>query len=125
MSRKLNGFSSLPQYLDGQLTIYEVGQTNDSYSVDFLVGIGVKTRYRDLVIYNKTRLDFEQQQREVTHMLRIPVFEARKDKRYVVIIDSVQYSVYSANKVTDSQGFVETELTCVAMKEVFTMESDL
>jgi len=122
MTRRFATFSSLPIYPDGLLKVYEVIRSADAYGQDSLRDLSLPFPFRELAIYDKTRILFQQRDLEVTKKLMLPSTNLFDGKRCVVILGSDQHEVYNATTITNENGFRETELTCVKVQVAFPME---
>lgn len=122
MTRRYATSDSLPVYPDGILSVYEIKRTTESYSQDYLHNLNLPFYFRELAIYDKTRIQFQLRDLEVTKKLMIPQTNLFEGKRYVVVIGSDQHEVYNATTIVNQDGFRETELTCVRVQVPFAME---
>jgi hypothetical protein len=66
--------------------------------------------YRELAIFDRTRLVFEQAGMKVTMKVAIPRYPLISSDN-VVVINGDQFKVFNAAAVQTSDGFDETELT--------------
>lgn len=105
-----------PAYVDGQLTVYDVVQSTSVLNPDF-PDSAIKKRadlepiaYRELAIYDRTRLLFEQAGKHVSMKVAIPRCSLISSDN-VVVINGDQFKVFNAAIVQTSDGFEETELT--------------
>jgi len=113
-----------PTYLDGELTLYDIIDRADDENPDFPVKM-IKLRdidpipYRDLSVYDRTRLVFEQAGKTITHKLAIPTHWTGIDTDCVCMLSEVnkvgetdtnQYKVFNCAFVW-RDGYAETELT--------------
>lgn len=106
-----------PVYNDGCFTLYDIVDVASESSPDFpekkisardIGPIG----YRELAIYDRTRVTFEQANKEVTMKIAIPVWDGISSD-CVCVIDGVQHKVYNCARVISKQGYQETELTLI------------
>lgn len=104
-----------PEYVDGVFVLYDIVSEASEDSPDF----GEKRirrrpigpiPYRELSVYDRTRLYFEQMHREVQMKLAIPKWDGITSECAVEICGKL-YKVYSAVSVISKQGYQETELT--------------
>jgi hypothetical protein len=68
--------------------------------------------YRDIGVYDRTRVTFEQADKEVTMKIRIPKWDGIGSD-CVCMIGTAQHKVYNKTNVISAQGFPETELTLI------------
>lgn len=114
---KLNKQSVMPAYVDGCLTVCDIVDVRDEDSPDFPIRKIRKRKlspigFRELAIFDRTRVMFEQASIEVQRKVAIPQWDGISAK-CVVVIDGMQFKVYSAVGVISKQGFPETELTLI------------
>ena len=64
--------TSLPTYNDGKFRLFEIKQTKDTYSVEYLYDTGCDIWFEELSISDKLRFDTEERKKKITHKLRIP-----------------------------------------------------
>lgn len=105
-----------PAYVDGQITVYDIVQSTSILNPDFPES-SIKAReglgpiaYRELAIFDRTRLLFEQAGKKVTMKVAIPRCSLISSDN-VVVINGDQFKVFNAAAVQTSDGFDETELT--------------
>ena len=114
----------MPAYNDGCFALYDIVDVPDPDAPDFPVK-KIKAReigpvgYRELAIYDRTRLTFEQADTELTKKIAIPRWDGI-DSNCVCVINGIQHKVFNAAHVISKQGYIETELTLV--KPVVTYE---
>lgn len=107
---RLNKMAVLPEYTDGCFELYDI--------VDREGERKIKARdirpvwYRDIAVYDRTRITFEQADKEVTMKIRIPRWNGISSS-CVCVIDGVQHKVYNKADVLSNQGYMETELTLI------------
>lgn len=108
----------MPTYNDGCFTLYDIVSVPDENAPDFperkiqARNIG-PIGYRELAIYDRTRLTFEQADTELTKKVAIPQWDGITSD-CVCIINGVQHKVFNAAHVISIQGYPETELTLVS-----------
>ena len=106
-----------PQYNDGYIEIYDIVDKKDG---DFPAR-SIRKRsmkpiwFRQLAVYDHTRVTFEQSDKEVTRKVAIPMWYEGIGSDCVVMVNggSGQEKVFNAAFVTSKAGFRETELTLV------------
>ena len=107
---RLDRQAALPEYTDGCFFLYDI--------VDDEEGRKIRARdvsriwYRDIGVYDRTRVTFEQADKEVTMKIRIPVWDGISSN-CVCMIGGTQHKVYNKANVLSSQGYPETELTLI------------
>lgn len=107
---RLNKMATLPEYTDGCFELYDIVDRDGERKI--------KARnmrpvwYRDIAVYDRTRITFEQADKEVTMKIRIPKWNGISSD-CVCVIDGRQHKVYNKADVLSSQGYTETELTLV------------
>lgn len=107
---RLNKTAALPEYTDGCFELYDIVDDDGQRKI--------RKRnihpvwFRDIGVYDRTRLTFEQADKEVTMKIRIPKW-ARISSSCVCVIDGVQHKVYNKADVLSNQGYMETELTLI------------
>lgn len=107
---KLNRQAALPEYTDGCFDLYDIVDDENGRKIR-VRGIG-KIWYRDIGVYDRTRITFEQADKMVTLKIRIPVWNGI-DSNCVCMIGGEQHKVYNKANVLSSQGYPETELTLI------------
>ena len=107
---RLNKMATLPEYTDGCFKLYDI--------VDIDGERKIRERdirevwFRDIGVYDRTRITFEQADKEVTMKIRIPKWDGISSD-CVCVIDGSQHKVYNKADVISNQGYMETELTLV------------
>ena len=107
---RLDRQAALPEYTDGCFFLYDI--------VDDEEGRKIRARdisriwYRDIGVYDRTRVTFEQADKEITMKIRIPVWDGI-DSNCVCLIDDKQHKVFNCAHVISKQGYPETELTLI------------
>lgn len=118
-----------PAYNDGCFTLYDIVDVASVDAPDFpekkisLREIG-QIGFRELAIYDRTRLTFEQADEELTMKVAIPRWDGI-DSSCVCMIGGVQHKVFNCAHVISKQGYPETELTLVkpeAAYEIYAAE---
>ena len=114
---KLNKESIMPAYVDGCMTVYDLVDVREREAPDFPIrkiaarNISV-IGFRELAIFDRTRLEFEQASVQIQRKIAIPRWDAI-NTNCVVIINEVQYKVFNCAHVISKQGYPETELTLI------------
>lgn len=106
-----------PQYTDGYIEVYDI---LDKAQDDFPER-SIKKRsiapvwFRQMAVFDRTRITFEQSDMEVTRKIRLPQWWDGISSNCVVKVNggSGQEKVYNAAFVTSKAGFMETELTLI------------
>lgn len=106
-----------PTYNDGCFTLYDIVDAPDPDAPDFPIKKILAREispvgYRELAIYDRTRLTFEQVDTEITMKIAIPRWNGI-NSNCVCVIDDVQHKVYNCAHVISKQGYPETELTLI------------
>lgn len=107
----------VPTYNDGCFILYDLVDVADPASPDFPVRM-IQARdigpigYRELAIYDRTRLTFEQADTVLTKKIAIPRWEGISSS-CVCVIDGIQHKVFNCAQVISKQGYPETELTLI------------
>ena len=108
---------SVPVYLDGCIIPAEVKEIRDDDAPDFprrvITPGSMKIWYRAMAIYDRTRLNFQQQDKELTMKIRIPYWDGIHAGD-VVMVDGDQQSVFNASVAWTQDGVKETELTLIS-----------
>lgn len=106
-----------PQYTDGYIEVYDI---IDKAQGDFPERAIKKRRiekvwFRQMSLYDRTRITFEQSDMEVTRKIRLPQWWEGISSNCVVKVNggSGQEKVYNAAFVTSKAGIRETELTLI------------
>ena len=114
----ITGQQNTPIYTDGCMELYDIVSEADNSSPDFPVE-KIRKRdlapiwYRELAIYDRTRLTFEQADTELTKKIAIPRWDGISS-RCVCVIDGIQHKVFNCAQVISKQGSPETELTLIS-----------
>ena len=107
---RMNKMATLPEYTDGCFELYDI--------VDREGERKIKARdirpvwYRDIAVYDRTRITFEQADKEVTMKIRIPKWDGISSD-CVCMINGNQHKVFNKADVVSNQGYLETELTLI------------
>lgn len=118
----------MPTYNDGCFTLYDIVDIPDQEAPDFPVRM-ISARaigpigYREMAIYDRTRLTFQQTDTELTKKIAIPQWDGINSD-CVVIISGVQHKVYNCAHVISMQGYPETELTLVSPEVQYEVVSE-
>lgn len=107
---RLNKMATLPEYTDGCFELYDIVDSAGERKIRER-GIG-EVWFRDIAVYDRTRITFEQADKEVTMKIRIPKWDGISSD-CVCVINGVQHKVYNKADVLSSQGYMETELTLI------------
>ena len=107
----LNQMAEMPQYLDGAFDLYDLVDVAEDDSPDFpqraikrrMIGDKpVTVPYREVQIYDRTRVTFEQADKIVTAKIRIPRWKDISSG-CVCVIDGEQHKVYNKVDVISRQ----------------------
>lgn len=107
---RLNKMALLPEYTDGCFELYDIVDAEGERKIRARKMKPVW--FRDIGVYDRTRLTFEQADKEVTMKIRIPKWQGISSS-CVCVIDGVQHKVYNKADVLSNQGYMETELTLI------------
>ena len=108
---RLNKLTTLPEYTDGCFDLYDIVDADGERKIRER-GIG-PVCYRDIGVYDRTRITFEQADKEVTMKIRIPKWDGISSD-CVCVIDGQQHKVFNKADVLSRQGYPETELTLIS-----------
>ena len=107
---RLNKMAALPEYTDGCFELYDIVDSDGERKIRARNMRPVW--FRDIAVYDRTRITFEQADKEVTMKIRIPRWNGISSS-CVCVIDGQQHKVYNKADVLSNQGYMETELTLV------------
>ena len=107
---RLNKMAALPEYTDGCFELYDIVDSEGERKIRARDMRPVW--FRDIGIYDRTRITFEQADKEVTMKIRIPKWDGISSD-CVCVINGQQHKVYNKADVLSNQGYPETELTLV------------
>ena len=102
--------TSLPTYNDGKFRLFEIKQTEDTYSTEYLHDTKKDIWFEELSISDRLRFDAEERKKKITYKLRIPQMK-QIDSLCVVKIGKKYHKVYNAYHFTNKDGFKQTDLT--------------
>jgi len=108
---RLDKLATLPEYTDGCFELYDITD-RDGERVIVRRPIGL-VWFRDIGIYDRTRVTFEQADMEVTMKIRIPKWDGI-NSNCVCMINGNQHKVFNKADVLSKQGYPETELTLIS-----------
>ena len=106
-----------PVYNDGCFILYDIVNVTSASTPDYPEkkisdrGIG-PIGYRELAIFDRTRITFEQADKEISMKIAIPAWDGISSD-CVCMIDGVQHKVFNCAAVISKQGYRETELTLI------------
>lgn len=112
---------AVPTYNDGIAEFYELKKDNSQgdFHQDILKDMKLKVWFRELSIFDRTRLDFERSNIEVQMKIRIPEYRAITNKHFV-IIQNQQFKIFNVAHLVDSRlGIKETELTLITPEKEY------
>ena len=107
---RLNKMATLPEYTDGCFELYDIIDSDGERKIRARDLSPVW--FRDIAVYDRTRITFEQADKEVTMKIRIPKWDGISSD-CVCVINGQQHKVYNKADVLSNQGYPETELTLV------------
>ena len=108
---------TMPVYNDGCFTLYDIVSVTEDDAPDFPT-MKIQARnigpigYRELAVFDQTRMTFEQADTVITMKIAIPRW-AGIGSNCVCLIGNVQHKVFNCAQVISKQGYPETELTLV------------
>lgn len=102
--------TNLPIYNDGRFRLFEIKQTSDTYSVEYLHDTGKDVWFEELSISDRLRFEAEERKKKITYKIRIPQIK-EIDSLCVVKIAKEYHKVYNAYHFTNKDGFKQTDLT--------------
>lgn len=105
-----NKMAAMPEYTDGMFFLYDITDEDGERRIRRRVMAPVW--FRDIGVYDRTRVTFEQADMQVTRKIRIPKWDGI-NSNCVCIIDGCQHKVFNKADVISRQGFPETELTLI------------
>ena len=108
---RLDKLATLPEYTDGCFELYDI---TDRDGERVIVRRPIDSVwFRDIGIYDRTRVTFEQADMEVTMKIRIPKWDGI-NSNCVCMINGNQHKVFNKADVLSKQGYPETELTLIS-----------
>ncbi len=111
MTNFKENISLLPTYEDGKFEIYEIKQTNEIYSQEYLKKVSNRSMwYKELSISDKLKFELEQRDKIITFKIRIPQTKEITSMN-VLKIGNNFLKVFNAYHFTNSDGFKETDIT--------------
>lgn len=102
--------TNLPTYNDGLFRLFEIRQTKDTYSEEYLHDTGYDIWFEELSISDRLKFEAEERNKEITYKLRIPQTK-QINSLCVVKIGKEYHKVYNAYHFTNKDGFKQTDLT--------------
>lgn len=107
---RLDRVAALPAYIDGCFTLYDIVDDGERKIRPRPIA---PVWFRELAVYDRTRVTFEQADLEVTRRISIPQWDGISSN-CVCVIDGVQHKVFNKADVITKQGCRESELTLVS-----------
>lgn len=102
--------TSLPTYNDGKFGLFEIKQTEDTYSVEYLHDTGKDIWFEELSISDKLKFEAEERNKKITCKLRIPQTK-EINSLCVVKIGKEYHKVFNVYHFTNKDGYKQTDLT--------------
>ncbi len=102
--------TDLPTYNDGKFRIFEIKQTKDTYSIEYLHDTKKDIWFEELSISDKLKFETEERKRKLTYKLRIPQTK-EINSLCVVKIGNEYHKVFNAYHFTNKDGLKQTDLT--------------
>ena len=107
---RLNKMATLPEYTDGCFKLYDIIDVGGERKI--VARKMAPIWFRDIGVYDRTRITFEQVDKEVTMKIRIPKWDGISSN-CVCVIGGIQHKVFNKANVLSNQGYMETELTLI------------
>lgn len=107
---RLQKMANMPEYTSGCFDVYDITDRDGMRVIQKRALAPVW--FRDIGVYDRTRVTFEQADMEVTRKIRIPKWDGISSN-CVCMIGTEQHKVYNKTDVISAQGFPETELTLI------------
>lgn len=106
---------SVPAYNSGVLELYEqVTETIGDYPKKALSRVDIAPIwYRELAVYDRTRIALEEAGKQITLKVQIPQYR-EIDSNFYVLIDGRYHKVFNAAHGLDKDGYPMTEITLIA-----------
>lgn len=99
-----------PMYNDGLFRLFEIKQTKDTYSEEYLHDTGYDIWFEELSISDRLKFEAEEREKKITYKLRIPQTK-QINSLCVVKIGDEYHKVYNVYHFTNKDGFKQTDLT--------------
>lgn len=114
MKQNMQGYkqntTNLPTYNDGLFRLFEIKQTDDTYSEEYLHDTGYDIWFEELSVSDRLKFEAEERNKKITYKLRIPQIKQINSLCAVKIGDEY-HKVYNAYHFTNKDGFKQTDLT--------------
>lgn len=107
---RLNHLAAMPEYTSGCFYLYDILDQDGERKIRSR-GLSA-IWYREIAIFDRTRVTFEQADMEVTLKIRIPKWDGI-NSNCVCMIGGAQHKVFNKADVLSAQGYPETELTLI------------
>ena len=102
--------TNLPTYNDGKFRLFDIKQTKDTFSIEYLHDTGKEIWFEELSISDRLRFEAEERNKHITYKLRIPQIKEINSLCVVKIGDSY-HKVFNAYHFTNKDGYKQTDLT--------------
>lgn len=102
--------TSLPTYNDGFFRLFEIKQTEDTYSIEYLHDTGYDIWFEELSISDRLKFEAEERKKKITYKLRIPQTK-EINSLCVVKIGEEYHKVFNAYHFTNKDEIKQTDLT--------------
>lgn len=102
--------TNLPIYNDGRFRLFEIRQTDDTYTEEYLHDTGYDIWFEELSISDKLKFETEERKRKITYKLRIPQIK-EITSLHVVKIGNEYHKVFNPYHFTNKDGYKQTDLT--------------
>lgn len=105
----------MPEYIDGVFKLCKRATQTDpetKYKTEVLQDLHMSIYYRELAIFDRTKVELNSAGIDVQIKICIPEYRAIKSD-CVLIINDEQYEVYNVAHITTKEGFKESEITLI------------
>lgn len=102
--------TNLPQYNDGKFVLFEIHQTDDTFSVEYIKKTDIEIWFEEISITDKLKFEAEERNKKLTLKLRIPQTK-EITSLHVVKIGNEYHKVFNAYHFTNKDGYKQTDLT--------------
>lgn len=102
--------TNLPMYNDGKFRLFEIKQSQNTFTQEYLHDTGRDIWFEELSISDRLKFEAEERNKKITYKLRIPQIK-EINSLCVVRIDEEYHKVYNAYHFTNKDGFKQTDLT--------------
>lgn len=100
----------LPTYNDGEFRLFEIKQTKDTYSTEYLHDTKQNFWFEELSISDRLKFEAEERKKKITYKIRIPQTK-EINSLCVLKIGEEYHKVFNVYHFTNKDGFKQTDLT--------------